>query len=169
LVIEKILVNGKPLTNTSTVVVLTNIDQDYSIEVTYKQVRHISMKVGSPQMFVNGKTVSLDAPPVIVNSRTLVPLRAIAEALGADVNWNPDTRQVTVKIDDKTILLTIGNPKASVNGQTVYIDPQNPQVVPIISNSRTMVPLRFIGRNYGATVEWNPVFKSIYISYEEEP
>jgi len=169
LVIEKILVNGKPLTNTSTVVVLTNIDQDYSIEVTYKQVRHISMKVGSPQMFVNGKTVSLDAPPVIVNSRTLVPLRAIAEALGADVNWNPDTRQVTVKIDDKTILLTIGNPKASVNGQTVYIDPQNPQVVPIISNSRTMVPLRFIAETMGATVEWDPVLKNIYISYEEEP
>jgi len=113
--------------------------------------------------------IQLDAPPIIVSDRTFVPLRAIAEAFNAQVNGNPDTKQVTVAIGDKTILLTIGNPKSTVNGQPVYIDPQNPQVVPIISNSRTMVPLRFIAETMGATVEWDPVFKNIYISYEEEP
>ena len=164
LVVEKILVNGEPLTDTSTVVVLTNIDQDYSIEVTYKQIRRISMKVGSPQMFVNGKTVSLDAPPVIVNSRTLVPLRAIAEALGADVNWNPDTRQVTVKLNDTTILLTIGSPLAMVNGLIIPID-----TTPIISNGRTMVPLRFIAETLNAEVSWNPDSKTVDIVHEYLP
>jgi len=127
------------------------------------------LQVRSKEMFHNLFSIQLDAPPIIVNDRTLVPLRAIAEAFNAQVNWNPDTKQVTVKIDDKTILLTIGNPKATVNGQTVYIDPQNPQVVPIISNSRTMVPLRFIAETMGATVDWDPVFKNIRIYYEEEP
>jgi len=130
---------------------------------------NISLQVGSKEMLHNLSPIQLDAPPIIVSDRTLVPLRAIAEAFNAQVNWNPDTKQVTVAIGDKTILLTIGNPKATVNGQPVYIDPQNPQVVPIISNSRTMVPLRFIAETMGATVEWDPVFKNIYISYEEEP
>ena len=158
------MVNGEPLTDTSTVVVLTNIDQDYSIEVTYKQIRRISMKVGSPQMFVNGKIVPLDAPPIIVNSRTLVPLRAIAEALGADVNWNPDTRQVTVKLNDTTILLTIGSPLAMVNGLIIPID-----TTPIISNGRTMVPLRFIAETLNAEVSWNPDSKTVDIVHEYLP
>jgi len=166
--LKSVLVNGQsiglrgPLT-------LSNIQSDYSIVATYVLPHNISLQVGSKEMVHNLSSIQLDAPPIIVNDRTLVPLRAIAEAFNAQVNWNPDTKQVTVKIGDKTILLTIGNPKASVNGQPVYIDPQNPQVVPIISNSRTMVPLRFIAETMGATVEWNPVFKSIYISYEEEP
>lgn len=164
LVVEKILVNGEPLANTSTVVVLTNIDQDYSIEVTYKQIRRISMKVGSPQMFVNGKIVPLDAPPIIVNSRTLVPLRAIAEALGADVKWDPDARQVTVKLNDTTILLTIGNPLAMVNGLITPID-----TPPIISNGRTMVPLRFIAETLNAEVSWNPDSKTVDIVHEYLP
>ncbi len=164
LVIEKILVNGEPLTNTSTVVVLTNIDQDYSIEVTYKQVRRISMKVGSPQMFVNGKIVPLDAPPIIVNSRTLVPLRAIAEALGADVNWDPEYKQVTVRLNGTTILLTIGSPIALVNDSLTYID-----TTPIISNGRTMVPLRFIAETLNAEVSWNPDSKTIDIIHEHLP
>ena len=164
LVIEKILVNGEPLTNTSTVVVLTNIDQDYSIEVTYKQVRRISMKVGSPQMFVNGKIVPLDAPPIIVNSRTLVPLRAIAEALGADVNWDPEYKQVTVRLNGTTILLTIGSPIALVNDSLTYID-----TTPIISNGRTMVPLRFIAETLNAEVSWNPDSKTVDIVHEYLP
>ena len=130
---------------------------------------NISLQVGSKEMLHNLSPIQLDAPPIIVSDRTLVPLRAIAEAFNAQVNWNPDTKQVTVAIGDKTILLTIGNPKASVNGQPVYIDPQNPQVVPIISNSRTMVPVRFIAETMGATVKWNPTDKTIDIFYEEEP
>lgn len=166
--LKSVLVNGQsiglrgPLT-------LSNIQSDYSIVATYVLPHNISLQVGSKEMVHNLSSIQLDAPPIIVNDRTLVPLRAIAEAFNAQVNWNPDTKQVTVKIGDKTILLTIGNPKATVNGQPVYIDPQNPQVVPIISNSRTMVPLRFIAETMGATVEWDPVFKNIYISYEEEP
>jgi len=166
--IKSVTVNGQP-TVVKDSLTLSDIHSNFNIVVTYVRKHHISMKVGSNKMTHNSKIVQLYAPPIILNDRTLVPLRAIAEAFNAQVNWNPDTKQVTVKIGDKTILLTIGNPKASVNGQLVYIDPQNPQVVPIISNSRTMVPLRFIAETMGATVEWGPADKTIDIYYEEEP
>lgn len=166
--LKSVTVNGQ-LAEAEDSLTLFNIHSDFNIVAKYVRQHNISLQVGSNGMFHNSSPVRLDAPPIIVSDRTLVPLRAIAEAFNAQVNWNPDTKQVTVAIGDKTILLTIGNPKASVNGQPVYIDPQNPQVVPIISNSRTMVPLRFIAETMGATVEWDPVFKNIYISYEEEP
>jgi len=170
--LKSVVVNGQPIglpTELKRSLTLSNIRSNYNIVAKYVFSHNISLQVGSKEMLHNLSSIQLDAPPIILNDRTLVPLRAIAEAFNAQVNWNPDTKQVTVAIGDKTILLTIGNPKASVNGQSVYIDPQNPQVVPIISNSRTMVPLRFIAETMGATVEWDPVFKSIYISYEEEP
>jgi len=167
-ILKSVVVDGQ-LTGIKETLTLSNIKSDHSIVASYVFPHNISLQVRSKEMFHNLFSIQLDAPPIIVNDRTLVPLRAIAEAFNAQVNWNPDTKQVTVKIDDKTILLTIGNPKATVNGQTVYIDPQNPQVVPIISNSRTMVPLRFIAETMGATVDWDPVFKNIRIYYEEEP
>ena len=167
-ILKSVMINGQPV-ETKDVLTLSDIRSNFNIAVKYVRKHNISMKVGSSKMTHNSKIVQLDAPPIIVNDRTLVPLRAIAEAFNAQVNWNPDTKQVTVKIGDKTILLTIGNPKASVNGQPVYIDPQNPQVVPIISNSRTMVPVRFIAETMGATVKWNPTDKTIDIFYEEEP
>jgi len=166
--LKSVTINGQ-LSGVKDSLTLSNIRSDFNVVVKYVLKHNISLQVGSKEMLHNLSPIQLDAPPIIVSDRTLVPLRAIAEAFNAQVNWNPDTKQVTVTIEDKTILLTIGNPKATVNGQPVYIDPQNPQVVPIISNSRTMVPLRFIAETMGATVEWNPVFKSIYISYEEEP
>jgi len=166
--LKSVTINGQ-LSGVKDSLTLSNIRSDINVVVKYVLKHNISLQVGSKEMFHNLSPIQLDAPPIIVSDRTLVPLRAIAEAFNAQVNWNPDTKQVTVKIGDKTLLLTIGNPKATVNGQPVYIDPQNPQVVPIISNSRTMVPLRFIAETMGATVEWDPVFKNIYISYEEEP
>jgi len=166
--LKSVTINGQ-LSGVKDSLTLSNIRSDINIVVKYVLKHNISLQVGSKEMLHNLFPIQLDAPPIIVSDRTLVPLRAIAEAFNAQVNWNPDTKQVTVAIGDKTILLTIGNPKATVNGQPVYIDPQNPQVVPIISNSRTMVPLRFIAETMGATVEWDPVFKNIYISYEEEP
>lgn len=90
-----------------------------------------------------------DTPPVIKEGRTLVPVRAMVEAYGADVSWNEASREVTIEIDGKTIVLAIGQQRAMVNGENVDLD-----VPAEIMNGRTIVPLRFILEHFGYEVQW---------------
>src|SRR5450830_813791 len=92
----------------------------------------------APQVVLDGQTISFDVPPVIENNRTLVPLRAIFEALGASVQWDGATQTVTATKSDTEITLIIGG-QAFKNGQPVSLD-----VPAKIIESRTMVPLRFV-------------------------
>lgn len=104
------------------------------------------------QVFINGKKVAFDTMPVIQNSRTLVPVRAIFEGLGATVGWDPATYTVSSTKGNQSLSLTIGNTNATVDGKTVVLD-----VPASIMNSRTMVPLRFISEAYGNKVDYNVV------------
>jgi hypothetical protein len=126
----------------------------------------IELQIGKPQFKVNNQTKILDAPPIIKNSRTLLPIRAVVEAMGGQVEWDPADRRVDITYEGKSINLWIGKNKAKVNGQEVMIDPSNPNVVPEITNSRTMVPLRFVAESLGCHVEWLPNTKSIRITYQ---
>lgn len=99
---------------------------------------------------VDGKAVSFpDAKPCIENGRTFVPVRFIATALGAAVDWNSSTNTAVIQKGDKEILLKLGDSKATVNGEEAILD-----VKPFIRNSRTFVPLRFISETLGTTVDW---------------
>jgi len=98
----------------------------------------------------DGQTLQFNVPPQIVNGRTMVPLRAIFEALGAAVNWDNNTKTVTAKKDDTAVVLTIGSTTPTVNGQEVTIDQPA-----IIVNNTTLVPLRFIAEAFDADVNWN--------------
>ena len=93
--------------------------------------------------------VFLDVEARIVDSRTLLPLRAVAEAVGADVDWDGDTRQVTLTHGATTILLTIDNTTAYVNGAAVVLD-----VPAQIFDGRTFLPVRFVGESLGLYVSW---------------
>lgn len=97
--------------------------------------------------------------PVIVNDRTLVPLRAIFEAMGAEVYWDDATRCVTATRDDTTISLTIGSDQLYVNGEAVTID-----VPAQIINDRTMIPVRAIAESFGCEVNWNQKAKRVAIT-----
>lgn len=99
---------------------------------------------------VEGKPLAMPVPPVIVDGRTLVGVRAIGEAVGGYVHWDPAKRQATVSRRGDVVVLTVGQLEASVNGQSVTLD-----VPPQIVDDRTMVPLRFIAESLGGTVEWN--------------
>lgn len=99
---------------------------------------------------VDGQTVTMDQPPVIQDGRTLVPLRAIFEALGAEVEWNADTQSVFADKRLDTISLTIGENKLFINGEETALD-----VPAQIIEGRTMVPARAISEALGAKVEWN--------------
>ena len=105
--------------------------------------------------------------PVIIPkwSRTVIPIRAIVEALGGTISWEGTTRKVTINFKETTIELWIDNPKAKVNGIEVWIDSDNHNVKPIIVNSRTMLPLRFVAESLGCIVDWDSNTRTITITY----
>ncbi len=115
----------------------------------------IILTIGEKAAQVFGKTKTNDVAPKIVNDRTMLPARFVAENLGAAVEWDGDKQLVTiigknVKTDeDVTILITIGAEDAVVNGKTVKLD--SPA---FIENDRTYTPIRFISEELGADVEW---------------
>jgi|GEM_PF-2541062 len=102
-------------------------------------------------VYVDGVRLILeDVVPAIVGGRTMVPMRAIFEALGADVAWNDAAQSVTATKGALTINLTVGSRVAAKNGVKVELD-----APPVIVSSRTLVPLRFVGEALGATVDWS--------------
>ena len=118
-------------------------------------------------MTVDSARVVLDAPAAIVEDRTLVPLRAVVEHLGGSIVWDAKTRQVTLKARGTTITLTIGKSTALVNGKSLAIDPKNSKVVPVLSSSRTMLPLRFVSENLGLQVGWDAETRTITVNWED--
>ena len=131
---------------------------------TFKSQTEIILTVGKTEVSVNGTKKTIDAAPYIKDSRTLVPIRFISEAIGATVDWNDRTKEVTIRMLDKTVVLKINYPTAYVNGKQIPIDKDNQKVVPIIANGRTFVPVRFVSEALGATVEWNSKTKEIRIT-----
>ena len=126
----------------------------------------IILQIGKSTFTVNGESRTLDAPPIIKNRRTLLPIRAIIEALGGTVNWDATNKKVTVSFGSNTIELWIGKDTAKVNGADAPIDPANFKVVPEIINGRTMLPLRFVTENLGCTVQWDQATQKITITYQ---
>ena len=99
---------------------------------------------------LDGKQISFDVQPFIRDGRTIVPTRAIAEALGAEVVWDGGARSAVITKGETTIRLPIGSKNAQVNGKTVTLD-----VPAEIQSGRTLVPLRFLAEALNFTVNWN--------------
>ena len=113
----------------------------------------IILKINNPVMSVNGAERNIDnegTAPVIINDRTLLPVRTVVEAMGGTVEWNADTQTVTLTRNSDTINLIIGSKTAYLNDNSEVID-----TAPIILNDRTMLPIRFIAENFGFTVDWD--------------
>lgn len=123
------------------------------------------LKVGSPTMKAGGSNIVLDAVPVIVEGRTLVPIRAVVESLGGTVAWDAGSQTVTITLGTTELKLVIGRSTALVNGKSTAIDSTNPKVVPLIQNGRTMLPLRFVAESLGADVQWEASTQTITITY----
>ena len=125
----------------------------------------VKLWIGKASMSVNGVQQLIDVKPVIKNGRTLVPTRAILEALGATVAWYPSTRKSTVTLGKDSLDLWIDKPLASLNGTTLAIDAANSAVVPVIMNSRTMLPLRFVAESFGFDVQYDAAQQMITLAY----
>lgn len=116
----------------------------------------------APKVVLDGREISFDVPPVIEDGRTLVPLRAIFSALGADVKWDGYTQTVTAIKDNTNIKLIIGG-KAYINFQPVDLD-----VPAKIIDGRTMVPLRFVTESLDCNVDWNKDTQTILLTSKSE-
>ena len=146
-----------------------NVTVNHTIGVRFeKAVRQtvLVLQIGQSAFTVNGDARTLDSPPIIANGRTLVPIRAIIEALGGAVGWDGTARKATVNLGAVTIELWIGQSVARVNNTSTRIDATNLKVVPEIVNGRTMLPLRFISEKLGCVVEWADATQIITITYE---
>ena len=104
----------------------------------------------TPKVEINGRMLSFDVPPTIENGRTLVPLRIVFEAMGAEVSWNSATMQVTAVKGSTTVILQIGSLVPTINGNVKPID-----VAGKIVDGRTQAPLRFVCEAFGGTVDWS--------------
>lgn len=114
---------------------------------------------------IDGEVVEFpDAKPFIdEQSRTLCPIRFIAENLGAEVLWNNEDKTVSIKKDDTDILLKIGDNTAVVNGVEKTFD-----TYPQIFEDRTYVPLRFISETLEMDVDWDGETKTVIITTPEK-
>ncbi len=118
-------------------------------------INRIILTVGEKSAQVFGQTKTNDVAPKIVNDRTMLPARFVAENLGANVSWDGEKELVTVSgknlktNEDITILIYIGSDIAYVNGKEIKLD-----CAAFVENGRTYTPVRFISEELGASVEW---------------
>jgi hypothetical protein len=112
---------------------------------------------------VKNKHVKFDVPPVIKGGRTLIPVRAITEAMGAEVEWDAEKYIVTITKDETVIKFYLIEGIVKVNGNEVEID-----APPGLINNRTFVPLRFIAETFGLRVGYDEKTGKIDIDEKEE-
>ena len=133
---------------------ITGCAADEETAQTAPESTEIVLTIGDPMMTVNGEEKEIDpglgTTPVIINDRTLLPIREVVEELGGTVGWNGDTREVTLGYNGSEIVLTIDSTAAALNDVAQTLD-----TAPTIINDRTMLPIRFIAEGFGWDVEWN--------------
>lgn len=108
----------------------------------------VKFNIGDSAINVNGEVIEVEKPYIAGVGVTLVPMRVISEAFGAEVNWDGDTKTVTVVLGDKTIVVTIDSKTATVNGKEMALE----EAPELTENGFTMIPLRFISEQLGAKV-----------------
>lgn len=122
----------------------------------------ISLQIDNPLMKVNGNELEIDegrgTTPVVLNNRTLVPIRAIIDALGGSVEWINETRSVVLIIENDKVELFIDKNEAYYNGALTMLD-----VPPMVINERTMLPIRFVAESFNLSVAWDNNTKTVFI------
>ncbi len=115
------------------------------------------------EVCVDGNFIAFDSEPLIISSRTMVPLRAISESLGATVDYDDATRTITLSQGGNTIVTSVGSDKANVtyyDGALYEATLDSPSV---IAKDRTLVPVRFISEVFNKNVYWIDDTKTVYI------
>ncbi len=116
---------------------------------------------------VNGVKIETETPAVIMNDRTLVPLRAVSEALGCDVSWDADTQGITLTDGTSLYFTWIGRDHVFKTSATALQATSVMDAPPVIMNDSTMVPLRAISEMFGADVNWDADNGIASVNYEK--
>lgn len=151
----------------------------FSTALSQTQTTVIVLKIGSTTAWINDKQKELDLAPFLHQKRTMVPLRFISEAFGASIEWVPNPRvsgeglilidfpqqgkRIKLHTQIFLVFVEILPPHATEPSVTTYTLDVAPYVVK--PQNRSVVPIRFISEIFGATVEWNPTYQSITVSY----
>ena len=117
-------------------------------------------------VLLNGTLLEFDVPPQMIDSRTMVPMRAIFEALNVEIEWFQETQLVVAFTPEKTIHLTVGEKTVDImrGDEVEHIELDVPaQIV----EGRTLVPVRFIAESLGAKVDWDGDTSTVIITVAE--
>lgn len=110
---------------------------------------------------LNGEYIQFDQQPIIINDRTMVPMRKIFEAMGCEVLWDEKVEMIDVwRGDENLMTLWIGDSEMWTPGGLVYLD-----AAPFVMNDRTLVPVRAISESIGAQVDWDEYSWTVIITY----
>ena len=122
----------------------------------------VSLQIDNPIMEVNGGQAEIDpgrgTSPVVINNRTLVPIRAIIEAFGGSVTWQDSTQTVVLAMGSDTVSLVIDSEVAYFNSELHTLD-----AAPQIINERTMLPIRFVAESFNLGVAWDGSTQTVYV------
>lgn len=110
------------------------------------------------KVLLNGTEIYFDQEPVIKNGRTLVPMRAVFEAMGATVEWDGESQTIKAVKDGRTVIMIINHKAITIDGVRLELD-----VEPQIINGRTLVPVRAVAESLDAEVTWDGVTKTVII------
>lgn len=133
-----------------------------SMKLTYDGVEH-EYTADPITLIINEKIIESEVPPIIIDSRTLVPARAVFEELGATVSWVEETQKIFISLEENLILLTVNSSEANINGEIKAIE-----VPPKIVNDSTMIPLRFVAEALNFDIAWNGNERIASISSKQE-
>ena len=128
-------------------------------------VEYVELTIGNPVMKVNGQKRDIypgeRVSPVIIDNRTMVPIRAIIESMNGRVEWNNDTQTVTLEAWGKNAKLTIDNKNIQINGSTISID-----VPAKLLYDRTVVPIRVM-EYLGCVVNYEENDRKVFIAFQK--
>lgn len=131
----------------------------YALLWSYREDVQLSQAAGQGiRVMIDNVPVSFTDAPYVKDGRTMVPLRAISNNLGAQVTWTASESRIDLILKSDTIKLWVGKQEALKNNQPLSID-----VPPEVVNGRTFVPLRFIAEAFGAKVSWDGMTQTVKI------
>lgn len=107
----------------------------------------------------DGQKINFDVPPQTINGRTMVPIRAIFEAMGANVAWDEATHTAISTKDSTTVKMTLNSTTEYINGVAAEMD-----VTPVVIDGRTLAPARYVAEAFGYIVKWDEATRSVLIS-----
>lgn len=120
------------------------------------------------KVFINGEELAADKKQtsyLTENSRTMAPMRAIFEKLGAEITWDDKLKKVTAEKGKTVVEITIGSNKAYIDGKEVALDQKAE-----IKNGYTFIPVRFVSEVFGGDIQWDSKARAVYITVKpEEP